>query len=249
MLMKEKIFFEIHNNLPREESGRDKYTKKAFRMLPRLNNPHILDIGCGTGRPTLELAKLSKGEIIGIDIHQPFLDEFAGEIEKSGLSDRVKAINCSMFEMDFPEKSFDIIWAEGSIYVIGFERSLNEWKRFLKPDGYLAVHDMVWLRPNPPSEIYDYLKRTYPGINTVEENLKLITKCDYGLIGYFTLPEDAWWLEYYSPLEKRIEVLGKKYRNDPEALKVIESEKEEIEMYKKYYKWYGSVFFVMQRRK
>lgn len=247
-MMENDIFFEIQNSLPREGPGRDKYTKKAFRMLPRLDNPHILDIGCGTGRPTLELAKLSKGEIIGIDTHQPFLDELNKEIEGSGLSDRVKAINCSMFEMDFPLESFDVIWAEGSIYIIGFERGLNEWKKFLKPNGYLSVHDMTWLRPNPPSEIYDYWQRVYPEISTVEENLKLITKCDYNLIGHFTLPEDAWWFEYYSPLEKIIEGIRKKYSKDIEALEVIESEKEEIEMYKKYYKWYGSAFFVMQKK-
>lgn len=247
--MENDIFFEIHNNLPGEGPGRDKYTKKAFRMLPKLNNPHILDIGCGTGRPTLELAKLSKGEIVGIDTHQPFLDELTREIEELGLSDRVKAINCSMFEMDFPLESFDVIWAEGSIYIIGFERGLNEWKRFLKPNGYIAVHEMTWLRPNPPKEIYDYWKRIYPEISTVEENLKLITKCDYDFIGHFTLPEDVWWLEYYSPLEKRVEELRKKYSSDPKALEVIKSEQEEIEMYKKYYMWYGSVFFVMQRKK
>ena len=247
-IMKRDIFFEIHNNLPREGPGRKKYTEKAFRMLPRLDNPRILDIGCGTGRPTLELAKLSGGQIVGIDTHQPFLDELMGEIEKSGLSDRVKVINCSMFEMDFPLESFDVVWAEGSIYIIGFERGLKEWKRFIKPNRYIAVHEMTWLRPNPPKEIYDYWKRIYPGISTVEENLKMIIKCDYDIIGHFTLPEDAWWLEYYSPFEKRIKELEVKYSSDPEALEVIESEKKEIEMYKKYNKWYGSVFFIMQKR-
>jgi ubiquinone/menaquinone biosynthesis C-methylase UbiE len=247
--MKEKIFFEIQNNLPRESPGRDKYTRKAFRMIPILDNPRILDIGCGTGRPTLEIARLSGGEVIGIDTHQPFLNEFAKEIEKSGLSDRVRAINCSMFEMDFPTESFDIIWAEGSIYAIGFERGLFEWRRFIKPYGYMAVHETAWIRPNPPSEIHDYWKRIYPRIKTVRENLKLIAECDYSLIGYFTLPEDAWWIEYYSPLEKIIGGLGKKYGDNPEALKVIEGQKEEIEMYKKYKKWFGSAFFVMQRNR
>ena len=47
-----------------------KYTRKAFRMLPQLNKPRILDMGYGSGVPTLELARLSKGEITGIDIDQ-----------------------------------------------------------------------------------------------------------------------------------------------------------------------------------
>jgi len=45
-----------------------KYTRKAFQMLPKMDKPCILDIGCGTGLTTIELARLSDGEIIGIDI-------------------------------------------------------------------------------------------------------------------------------------------------------------------------------------
>ena len=43
-------------------------------MLPELAKPRILDMGCGSGIPTLELARLSRGEAIGIDIDQPALD-------------------------------------------------------------------------------------------------------------------------------------------------------------------------------
>ena len=38
-----------------------KYTRKAFRMLPQIDKPRILDIGCGSGIPTLELARLGQG--------------------------------------------------------------------------------------------------------------------------------------------------------------------------------------------
>jgi ubiquinone/menaquinone biosynthesis C-methylase UbiE len=118
-----------------------KYTRKAFRMLPQLDRPRILDIGCGSGIPTLELAGLSRGEVIGIDIDQPALDKFNSKIKEAEFTDRVKAINCSMFNMDFADESFDIIWSEGSIYAIGFENGLREWRRFLKPDGFMVIHD------------------------------------------------------------------------------------------------------------
>jgi len=98
-----------------------KYTRKAFRMLPKFHNPpRILDIGCGSGVPTMELARLSEGEVIGIDIDQPALDKLIKKTGKAGFSDRVQAINCSILGMSFPDESFDIIWSEGSIFVIGF---------------------------------------------------------------------------------------------------------------------------------
>jgi len=107
---------------------------------------------------------------------------------------------------------------------------------------------MTWLCLNPPQEIYDYWKEFYPDIRTIPENLERISDSGYSLIGHFTLPEDAWWIEYYDPLEMRIQELRKKYIDNPEALMELDKEQREIDMYKKYHKWYGSVFFVTQKR-
>jgi len=142
--MTKEAILQVDKDILRE--GLTKYTRKAYRMLPKLNKPRILDIGCGPGIQTMELARLSQGEIIGVDIHQPSLDRLTRKVEEAGLSDSVKAVNCSMFEMDFPNESFDVIWTEGSIFIIGFERGLKEWQRFLKPKGFLVVHEMAWLR-------------------------------------------------------------------------------------------------------
>ncbi|MFB0566098.1 MAG: class I SAM-dependent methyltransferase [Candidatus Aminicenantaceae bacterium] len=244
----EDIFFEIHQDLPREGPGRDKYTRKAFKMLPGIDNPRILDIGCGPGGPTMELARLSNGRVIGLDTHRPYLDKLERKIEKAGFSHRMEAVHGSMFDMDFPEESFDIIWAEGSIFIIGFERGLKEWRRFLKPRGFMVVHEMAWLQPDPPKEIHAYWQKVYPQIMTVQENLELIPECSYKIIEHFPLPEDAWWEEYYTPLEERIKRLRAKYRNNPKALAELDNEQQEIDLYRKYSKWYGSVFFIMQKK-
>lgn len=102
-----------------------KYTRKAFRMLPEINRPQILDIGCGSGIPTLELARLSQGKVIGIDIDQSALDRFKTIIEASGMAGQVQVLHCSISDMAFPDGSFDIIWSEGSIYAIGFKKGLQ----------------------------------------------------------------------------------------------------------------------------
>jgi SAM-dependent methyltransferase len=241
------IFFDIHTDLPREGSGREEYTLKAFKMIPPLKNPHILDIGCGPGLPTIQLAKLTDGVVIGIDIHQPYLDRLEKAVKKENLQGRVKALNKSMVSMNFPEDSFDIIWSEGSIFIIGFEEGLMEWKKFVKPHGYLAIHEMTWLQDNPPKEICDYWEQVYPAISTIKNNLAIIKKCGYKLLGYFPLPDDAWWDFYYNPLEERLQSLEIKYKNNPEAFKIIQDHHKEIDMYKKYNKWYGSVFYIMQK--
>jgi len=105
------------------------------------DRPRNLDIGCGRGVPTLELACLSSGQVIGLDIDEISLNECARKIKQEGLSKRVKTARCSMQDMDFPCETFDIIWAEGSIGTVGLERGLREWRRFLKPNRFLVVHD------------------------------------------------------------------------------------------------------------
>ena len=245
--MNEEIASQIEKDLLRE--GLCKYTREAFQMLPKLDKPRILDIGCGSGGPTLELARLSQGEIIGLDIDQPSLDRLARKIEQAGLSDRVRAVNCSMLNMDFANESFDIIWAEGSTFVIGFEKALKEWRRFLKPEGFLVAHEMTWARPAPPQEVYNYWKGiAASGIRTVTEYLEQIPACGCDVVGYFTLPEDVWWIEYYGPLQNRIQELRPKYISDSNALEVFNKEQHEIDLSRKYHQWYSSTFFVMQMR-
>lgn len=241
------IFFEIHKDLPRQGSGRDEYTQKAFEMIPKINQPNILDIGCGPGLQTIKLAKLSDGKITAIDIHQPYLDQLKNHVIREKISDRINILNKSMINMDFSEEEFDIIWAEGSIFIIGFEKGVIEWKKFIKQGGFLAIHEMTWLRENPPKEISDFWERVYPQISTIDNNLEIIRKCGYKIIGHFPLPENAWWELYYNPLEKRLKMLEKKYKNNPEALEMIRGEYEEIDLFRKYNKWYGSVFYVMQK--
>ncbi|HEY79129.1 MAG TPA: class I SAM-dependent methyltransferase [Dehalococcoidia bacterium] len=217
----------------RFQSGKDeirkrllKYTRKAFRMLPQIDRARILDIGCGAGIPTLELARLSQGDVIGIDIDQPALDEFNRKIRKAGLSDRIRAVNCSIFDMDFPDESFDIVWSEGSIYAIGFERGLREWKRFLKPGGFMVIHDEQ---------------------GNVRRKLKQISSCGYELLGHFILSKETWLAEYFAPLERWIAGSETRDTDDPKILEELHQARLELDMFKKYPERNSSVCFVMRK--
>jgi SAM-dependent methyltransferase len=245
--MEREILRELFEGIPRHNPQRLLYTRKAFMMLPKMDSPRILDIGCGTGEPTMELARLSGGKVFGIEVDQRSLDRLKQKIKTHSLSEHVTILKCSMFDMHFPDESFDILWSEGSISVIGFERGLTEWKRFIKPEGFLVIHEMTWLRPDPPEELYDYWKNRYPGICTIEENIDIISSCHYELVGHFGLPENVWWVDYYHPLERRIEELKKKYEGDSDALSIVESQQHEVELYKEHSQWYGSAFFVLQK--
>lgn len=205
----------------------NKYTEKAFRLIPPIDNPRILDIGCGSGVPTIELARLSGGTIVAIDIHQHLIDKVNEKAANEGLSDRIGAIRCSLFDMDFPDESFDIVWAEGSISVIGFKRGITEWGRLLKPQGFLAVHD----------EAADTKKK-----------LKQVEECGYKLLSNFIISVDDWWNEYYGPMEMRINEIKEKCSGDRNILGSLKIGQREVEFFKKYPKRCASIFIVMQKK-
>ena len=182
-----------------------------------------------------------------MDTNQDDLDLLTKKILEAGLSQRVQVVNGSMFEMNFPDESFDVIWSEGSINVIGFERGLKEWRRFIKSSGFLVLHEMTWLRPDPPQEIVDRWKSVYPGIRTAHEYTSQIPAHGYVLIDHFLLPEDTWWRDYYGPLETRIVELRNKYQKDRQVQELLDREQHEVDLFKKHSRWYGSAFYLMQK--
>ncbi|HVM72385.1 MAG TPA: methyltransferase domain-containing protein [Anaerolineales bacterium] len=241
------LFFELHLDLPREGPGDAASTRRAFSLMAGLPaQARLLDIGCGPGLQTIELAQISSASILALDNHQPFLDALARQAKQAGLADRISIRNQSMLALDFEPGSFDAIWSEGAIYIIGFEKGLREWQPFLKKGGYLAVSELSWLKPEPPLEAKTFWDENYPGMHTLEENLAILQKTGYREIGQFTLPESAWWQDYYTPLEQRITVIKEKYRDNPAAQAFLQDSQRETEMYRKYSEWYGYEFYVMQ---
>jgi ubiquinone/menaquinone biosynthesis C-methylase UbiE len=205
----------------------NKFTAKAFQMLPKMDQTRILDVGCGAGVPTLKLAELSNGHITALDIDQDAIDSLKRKIRESGLSVRVEAMCSSMLDMDFPKESFDVIWAEGSIDHIGFERGLEELRRFLKPGGSLAVHDHKV---------------------DVARKLDYIPTSGYELLGYFNLDEQTWKKEYFFPMQRLIDETRSKHGGDRDMLALLDKEQQEIDVFKTDPASCCSVFFVMKKR-
>jgi ubiquinone/menaquinone biosynthesis C-methylase UbiE len=128
------IFFEIHSGLPREAPGDDASTARAFDFVHGLPpEPDVLDIGCGPGAQTLVLAGLTRGRITAVDVHAPFLDDLRSRAKRPGVAGRIQAVRASMFSLPFVDASFNLVWSEGAIYLMGFDKGLAGWRRVLRP--------------------------------------------------------------------------------------------------------------------
>lgn len=131
------------------------------------------------------------GQITGLDLFPDFIDIFNRNARQSGLQDRVKGIVGSMDNLPFQNEELDLIWSEGAIYNIGFERGLNEWRRYLKPGGYIAVSESSWFTDERPAEINDFWVNAYPEIDTIPGQVAKIHKAGYLPVATFILPEIA----------------------------------------------------------
>ena len=243
------VFLETFSSLPRQGPGSFKSTEKAYKSCANLpDNANILDIGCGRGKQTFDLATLSKGTITAIDINEPFIEMVNQEAVRLGLSNRLIASVCDMNDIPYALQSFDLIWSEGAVYIMGFEKGLYLWKPFLKKNGYLVISDVAWFKTEIPEEVKEFWAMECPDLDVKDaaSNIKSIEKAGYRLIDSFKLPEEAWWNDFYTPLQKRIQTLREKYSDDQKAIDVLEMIQHEIDMYKKYHEYYGYMFYVMQ---
>ena len=140
-----KMIADFFRELDRQGPGGVEQTLRALEFVPDRPGMRIADIGCGTGGQTITIARNRDCTITAVDLLPELLEEFRTRIKKAGLENRVTAIQGSMDALPFSPGEFDVIWAEGSIYNIGFERGLREWRQYLKPGGIIAVTECSWL--------------------------------------------------------------------------------------------------------
>ena len=243
-----EVFCEVYEALPRQGPGNRASATRALELcrdLPAL--PSVLDLGCGVGGQTLHLAELMSGFITAIDDHAPSIARLEGTIDGRGLRHRIRPAVGDMAHLELPPQSFDLIWSEGALYNIGIENALRVCRGLLRPGGYLAFSDAVWRKENPPAEVKASFARDYPAMGRVPDILAAIERCGFLLCDHFTLPDEAWWDDYYTPMQQRIEELRGQYAADPESLTVLEQLAQEPEMHQRYAEYYAYEFFVARR--
>ncbi len=239
------LICEYFLNVERQGPGSPEVTLKALSFIDGLTEKSkIVDIGCGTGGQTKVLASNTPCEITGIDIFPDFINRFNAEAAKLNLQDRVKGIVGSMENLSFGEEVLDLIWCEGAIYNIGFERGLSEWRKLLKKGGYIAVTEASWFTDERPAEIQDFWQLAYPGIDTIPKKVAQLQQAGYVPIATFILPDNCWMEHFYVPLVKAQELFLQKYAGNMTVEAFIASERHEAALYHQYKAYYGYAFYI-----
>jgi SAM-dependent methyltransferase len=247
---KTALFFELFSGLPRQGPGDAASTLKALALVPGVGpDTRVLDIGCGTGMQTRVLARSSPARFVAIDNHPTYVEELKREAAAVGLGDRLDARVADMRHLDFPDASFDLIWCESAVYVVGFETALRAWRRLLTRGGHMAVSEVCWTRRDPPHECAAFWEEMYPSIRDLSVLLGTIAACGYETIGHFMLPRAAWWDNYYRPLERNLDAFERRHLSDADADDLVRHVRREIEVWRAHSNFYGYAFFVIRTRR
>jgi cyclopropane fatty-acyl-phospholipid synthase-like methyltransferase len=198
-----KKYYQIKDNC---RAGLLKYLAEAVSLLPEINKPKVLDIGCGTGVPTLWLAENYGGIITAIDTDEDALDWLKEKIIKKKLDNQITVKSISFYDLKQKSCFFDIVLAEGFLNVIGFEVGFVKLAEMLKGGGYFVIHD----------EYKDH-----------EKKCDFLRKNNCNLLGTVFLDENVWWNDYYKQLDAEINSRGIRQIKD-----LFKSELKEIKLYK-----------------
>ena len=239
------LLIETHIGLERQGPGSSQVTQQALEFLKPLNQfSRIADLGCGTGGQTMLLAQHLSGTIIGLDMFPNFIDVLNKNAKSRNPENRVTGVIGDMEHLPFENHSLDLIWSEGAIDSIGFEKGLSHWHSFLKMGGCLAVTCPSWLTEERPAVVDAFWSNAGSKLDSTAANIKIMQKCGYQFIAAFTLPEQCWTENYFYPREAVIKALLEKYAGN-ETMEAFAAENQyEVDLYQKCKQYYGYVFYI-----
>lgn len=243
------LICEYFSGLDRQGPGSEEATRKALGFIDNINEKSkVVDLGCGTGGQTIVLAKNTPCAITAMDLFPGFIDKLNVNAKKLNLQDRIKGVVGSMDQLAFQPNELDLIWCEGAIYNIGFEKGMHYWSKFLKKGGYVAVTDATWFTDERPKEIFDFWNEAYAEVDTIPNNISKMQKAGYAVVATFMLPEFCWTDNFFKPAVAVQNAFLDKYKGNKSAEEFIQFEKRHAALYEKYKDYYGYVFYIGRKR-
>lgn len=244
----EQALFRLHEGLPRHAPGSESTTLKVLRRFGRLSRRlRVIDLGCGSGASTRVLARRFKKAVVAVDAHKPYLDELVASLGEENLTERVETVHSDFSTLGDALGRFDLLWAEGAAYVLGFEHALLSWNQMLAPRGKAAISELSYLVEQPSDEVKEYWSNIYPRISTVVGNCAAAERAGYNVVETVTLSNKD-RKAYYGPIKAKMAALRADSDMSAEISVVISEMEQEIEFAARHSEEVGYVFYLLEKQ-
>ncbi|WP_371778889.1 class I SAM-dependent methyltransferase [Streptosporangium subroseum] len=140
------------NNAARYNAIVAAFDDDLFRVAAIHEDDRVLDIGCGTGQPTLTAARrASRGDVLGVDISAPMLERARADAAEQGIAN-VRFEQGDAQVHPFPHGGFDVAISRGGVMFFGDPvAGFANIRRALRPGGRL-----VFMSPQGGAPDSDY---------------------------------------------------------------------------------------------
>lgn len=184
--------FRFFATLPRQGPGSEEQTRAVLRRLPPLPaSPAVADVGCGSGAAAFVLAEELKTPVRAFDISPILLDVLTERAATRGLGDLVRPEVADMAALPVAPGSLDLLWAEGSAFILGLEEAFRRWLPLMASGGVLVLSDAVWLTNSPPPEAVA-LWQEYPTMGTSADAIARAEAAGWRVLFTEVLEPEAW---------------------------------------------------------
>lgn len=240
-----ELYIDLFRGLPRFAPGSDALTLQA---LERLGSPPadglIADMGCGEGSSALLLARNTACPVVAFDLEPSYVAGLRDLAQQAGLGDRIKAVVADVAEAPIEPGSVDLLWAEGSVYNLGFGPGLAAWRQHLKPGGGIAVSELTWLSDEHGDKATQFFAEAYPAMTTIEANVATMRESGYEVLEPIVFPPSAWEDEFYTPLERAFPAFLRRHGDTKDAREVVSVVRTEIDTFRECGDCYSYVFYL-----
>ena len=108
------------------------------------------------------------------------------------------------------------------------------------------MSEITWLTTERPEEVQRHWDAEYPEIGTASDKVMILENHGYSLKGYFPLPISSWLDNYYAPLQSSFAGFLSRHDSD-DARAIVEAERLEITLYRRFSAYYSYGFYIAQK--
>lgn len=134
--------------------GLGAHGEEALRLHPPLPGERVIDIGCGFGDTTQQLAALvgAEGEAVGVDAAARFIEDAVGESAEAGVSN-ARFLVADVQQGIGGEQGFDLAFSRfGTMFFASPVAAMRNIRQALRPGGRLVM--VVWRRREDNEWLY-----------------------------------------------------------------------------------------------